>query len=111
MPQFVISIAGFLAFSATLIYLHALFKLYDVIASERPEWVNRRGSLSFFYSAFPPVADPNIGLAVVRRAFSSSLRELQSPLALVYAKRIRWCLAVLLLGYGVLVVVGAIGGP
>ena len=110
MPQIVISFAAASAFLATLIYLHALFKLYGVIASEKPEWVNRRGALSFFYSAFPPVADPNVWLSVVRRAFSPSIRELQSPLALVYAKRIRWSLATGLLGYGVLIVAGVVRG-
>src|SRR5690606_37416342 len=111
MQQIAISLASVSAFLATLIYLYALFKLYGVIASERPEWVNRRGSLSFFYSAFPPAADPHIGLAVVRRSFSSTIRELQSPLALVYAKRIRWALAIPLFGFGVLMVAGAMSGP
>jgi len=111
MPQIVISIAAAAAFLATAVYLHALYRLHDVIASERPDWVNRRGSLSFFYSAFPPVFDPHIGLAVIRRAFSRSLGDLKSPLAAVYARRVRWCLVLLLAGYGILIINGAVSGP
>ena len=111
MPQIVISIAAAAAFIATAIYLHALYRLHDVIASERPDWVSRRGTLSFFYSAFPPVFDPHVGLAVVRRAFSASLRDLSSPLAAVYARRVRWCLVLLLAGYSVLMINGAVSGP
>ena len=111
MPQFAISVAAAVALVATVVYLHALFKLHAVVAAERPEWVDRRGALSFFYDAFPAAADPNIGLAVVRIALGGRFRELQSPLATTYAKRIRWCPPLLLAGYLALTIAGLIGEP
>lgn len=107
MPQFVISTAAIIAFLCTLVYLHALFRLHGVIAAERPEWVNVRGALDFFYTGFPRAANPNVGAEVVKVAFSSKARQLASPAAARYVRRIRICLPLGVLGYLVLAFAGA----
>jgi hypothetical protein len=97
--QSAIAIAVLAAALLTGIYLHALVKLYGILKKERPDWVERKGSLSFFYSGLPRIGDPNVGAAVVGTAFSSRIRQLHSPRALSYAKRIRICLPVSLALY------------
>ena len=106
MQQLAISVAGSIAFLCTLVYLHALFRLHGLIAVERPEWVNVRGALDFFYTGFPRAANPNVGAEVVKVAFSSRARQLQSPLAARYIRRIRICLPVAVAGYLVLAFAG-----
>lgn len=108
MPQAVISIAALTGFLSTLIYLHALMKLYGVIAAERPDWVDVRGRLSFFYEAFPKFADPNVGAEVVKVAFGSRAKQLRSPLAASYARRIRVSLLLGVAGYLVLIFASAL---
>ena len=110
MPQIVISITAAIAFLCTFVYLHALFRLHGIVAAERPEWVNVRGALDFFYTGFPRAANPNVGAAVVKIAFSSRAWQLQSPLAARYVRRIRMCLPVGLAGYLVLIFAGTHGG-
>ena len=107
MPQIAFSIALATAFVCTVLYLHALFRLHGLIAVERPDWVNVRGALDFFYTGFPRVANPSVGAQVVKVAFSSKARELQSPLAARFVHRIRVCLPVAVAGYLVLIVAGA----
>ena len=109
--QLVISLAALAAFLATLVYLHAVYKLHGILRTERPDWVDHRGALSFFYTGFPRVADPHVGAAVVRAAFSSRIRELQSPMASLYANRIRFCLPVGVAAYLVLIFAGSVSGP
>ena len=87
--QFALSIAGLLFALAVLGYMHALFKFYAIVRAERPDLVERRGSLSFFYSGMPRLADPNVSLATIGLAFSPKLQQLRSPLAARHAKRIR----------------------
>jgi hypothetical protein len=70
------------------IYLWSLSKLYTLILAEKPEWVQTKGSLSFFYIGMPRLADPNVGMDVLRVVFSQLRLEL-SPVALKYAQRIR----------------------
>ena len=110
MQQLAISTAGPIAFLCTLMYLHALFRLHGVIAREQPEWVNVRGALDFFYTGLPRAANPNVGAEVVKVAFSSRARQLRSPFAMRYVRRIRICLPVAVAGYLVLAVAGANGG-
>ena len=57
-------------------YLYSVYRLHQVIVSERPQWMDRKGALGFFYTGMPRVADPNVGLAVLGVAFSSKAREL-----------------------------------
>src|SRR3546814_20179283 len=64
----------------------------DVCSSDL--WVDKRGSLSFFYDGLPQAFDPNVTAEVIRLAYSSRVRQLQSPLAVSYAKRIRFMLPV-----------------
>ncbi len=106
MQQLAISVAGSVAFLCTLVYLHALYRLHSVIAAERPEWVAVRGALDFFYTGFPRAANPNVGAEVVKVAFSSRARVLQSPLAARYVRRIRICLPLAVAGYLVLAFAG-----
>ena len=111
MPQFVISIAALIAFVCTVVYLHALFRLHGIIATERPEWVNVRGALDFFYTGFPRAANPSVGAEVVKVAFSSRARQLASSTAARYVRRIRFCLPLAVAGYLVLAFAGSSGGP
>jgi hypothetical protein len=77
----------------TPIYFHALHRFHSILRTERPELADKRGSLSFFYSGMPRIADPNVGLAVIRAAFSPVARQLRAPDAMRYARRIRFCLS------------------
>jgi len=106
MLQTAISIAAATAFLCTLVYLHALFRLHRVIAAERPEWVNVRGALDFFYTGFPRAANPNVGAEVLKIAFSSRARQLSSPCAARYVRHIRISLPLAVSGYLVLAFAG-----
>jgi hypothetical protein len=107
MPQFVITVAALIAFLCTVVYLHALFRLHSIIAIERPEWVNVRVALDFFYTGFPRAANPNVGAEVMKVAFSSRARQLRSPAAARYVGRIRFCLPLAVSGYLVLAFAGS----
>lgn len=99
MSQALISIAALTGFLSTVMYLHAFLKLYGVIAAERPDWVDVRGSLSFFYAGLPRICDPNVGTEVLKVAFGSRAAQLKSPLATKYARRIKVSLPIGLGGY------------
>src|SRR3546814_13669371 len=99
--EIVASLCFVIAAVLTAIYLHALAKLHGILRNERPELVEHRGSLSFFYTGMPRIADPNVGVATLKVAFSRNLPELQSPGALDYVSRIRFCLPLGLLLYAV----------
>lgn len=105
MPHVIATVAMIVALVCTLVYNHALLRLYKVIESEQPGWVAVRGSLDFFYESFPRAFNPNVGLAVLKVAFSSRARELQSPSASAYVRCIRLCLP---LGAACFVVVGTV---
>jgi len=77
------------------LYLHTFYKFHQLVQAERPEWVDRKGSLSIFYRGFPRISDPNVTLAVIGIVLSSRVRELGSPVARAYAIRIRLLLAVI----------------
>ncbi len=83
----------------TPFYFYALFRFHRILLAERPELADRRGSLSFFYDGMPRLADPNVGVAVVRAAFSPVARGLQDPNAMRYARRIRLSLIVAVPAY------------
>ena len=76
------------------LYLYTFYKFHQLVLVERPEWVDRRGSLSFLYQGLPRVGDPNVQVAVLRTVFSSRVRELRSPQAVIYARRLRLLLLV-----------------
>ncbi|GAB3387852.1 hypothetical protein [Lysobacter fragariae] len=78
----------------TPFYFHALVRFRRILLAERPEMVDRRGSLSFFYTGMPRLADPNVGVAVISTAFGPMVKELKDPDALRYARRIRLSLFV-----------------
>jgi hypothetical protein len=82
------------------VYMHALVRFYALVKAEHPEWVDRRGSLSFFYTGFPRLSDPNVGVATIGVAFSSRRHELRSPSAAKYANRIRILLPTGLVVFG-----------
>src|SRR3546814_9447289 len=75
--EIVASLCFVIAAVLTAIYLHALAKLHGILRNERPELVEHRGSLSFFYTGMPRIADPNVGVATLKVAFSRNLPELQ----------------------------------
>jgi hypothetical protein len=104
-------IAGLILLVGIPVYLHAVVKLSNIVQAEHPEWVNRRGSLSFFYTGMPRVADPNVGSAVLGVAFSSRWRSLSSPSASKYVSRIRILLPLLLVVFGLVLVAIAVLKP
>jgi hypothetical protein len=81
-----------IAASLTPFYLHALNRFHRILKIERPDLADHRGSLSFFYSGMPRLADPNVGVAVIRAAFGPVAAQLRAPDAMRYARRIRFCL-------------------
>jgi len=95
----------------TPFYFHALVRFRRILMAERPDLADRRGSLSFFYTGMPRIADPNVGTAVVGAAFGRVARELKDPNAMRYARRIRLSLLVAvpayLVAFAILVVAGA----
>ncbi len=99
-----------MVFSAP-IYLHAVVKLHAIVAAERPEWVDRRGSLSVFYTGLPRLSDPNVSFAVISLAFSSRWRELKSRSAAKYVGRIRVLLPMNLAIFSGIVVAAAVIAP
>lgn len=99
--QLALSTAAILFALVVLGYMHALSKFYALVKAERPDWVDRRGSLSIFYAGMPRLADPNVSLATIGLAFSPRRHELRSPSASRYADRIR-----VLLPFGLVLFVG-----
>ena len=86
-------------------YLYAFIRFHGIVKIEKPEWLQFRGSLSFLYDGLPRVGDPNVRVELLRIAFGSRANQLQSPMAVAYANRIR-----LLGSIGiVLFVVGLVG--
>ena len=100
---FLISIMAFAC--VTAFYLYAFFRFYGIVKSERPDWLQVRGSLSFFYDGLSRAGDPNVQMELLRIAFGSRASQLRTPMAASYAKRIRYSLPVGL----VLFVVGLVG--
>jgi len=95
----------------TPFYFHALIRFRRILLAERPDLANRRGSLSFFYTGMPRIADPNVGMAVIGAAFGSVARELKDPSAMLYARRIRLCLLVAIPAYLVAFVILLVAAP
>lgn len=95
----------------TPFYVHALVRFRRILLAERPDLADRRGSLSFFYTGMPRLADPNVGAAVVGAAFGAAARELQDPDASKYARRIRLSLLVGMPAYLVALAILVIGAP
>jgi hypothetical protein len=109
-----VTVLQFLAASALIVavgvYLYSVYRLHQVIASEQPQWVDRKGTLSFFYTGMPRVADPNVSLAVLGVAFSSKARQL-SAVAKPYVRCIRVLLPLVLLFFLGVLVVSVVGAP
>ncbi|MDR7132829.1 hypothetical protein J2X06_000013 [Lysobacter niastensis] len=95
----------------TPFYFHALVRFRRILLAERPELADRRGSLSFFYTGMPRIADPNVGAAVIRAAFGPVAKGLQDPNALRYARRIRVSLLVGVPAYLVAFAILFVGAP
>ena len=90
----------------TGLYLHTFYKFHQIVLAERPEWVDRKGSLSFFYQGLPRVSDPNVTVAVLRTVLSSRVRELRSPHAAMYARRLRQLLIIIPLMFALIIATG-----
>jgi hypothetical protein len=93
------------------LYLYTFYKFHQIVLAERPEWVDRKGSLSFFFQGFPRVSDPNVTVAVLRTVLSSRVRELRSPQAATYARRLRQLLLVIPLMFAFIIVAGSASAP
>jgi hypothetical protein len=95
----------------TPFYFHALWRFQKILLAERPELADRRGSLSFFYKGMPRLADPNVSALVVRTAFGPVPRQLRSPDAVRYARRIRLSLLIGMPAYLVAFAILLAGAP
>lgn len=73
-------------------YWHAFHRFYGLVEAERPEWLNIRGAFSSLFDdgMRPRIRDPNVTIELLGVAFGSRARELRSPKAALYARRIRW---------------------
>lgn len=74
------------------LYLLSYSKLLDAIKKEYPDWLEVRGSLSFFYPAPLKVADPNLTVRVLAIAFSRRIYSLASDGAVTNGLRVRYLL-------------------
>ena len=93
------------------LYLYTFYKFHQIVLAERPEWVDSKGSLSFFYRGLPRVGDPNAQVAVLRTVLSSRVRELRSLQAIMYARRLRLLLLVIPCLFVLILVAGPAGAP
>lgn len=91
------------------LYLYSFYKFHQLVLAERPEWVDPKGSLSFFYRGLPRVGDPNVQAAVLRTVLSSRVRELHSPQAAMFARRLRLLLLVIPCLFVLILVAGPAG--
>ena len=101
-----LSLAGLIG-----LYLYTFYRFHKLVLAERPEWVDRRGSLSFFYQGLPRVGDPNVQVAVLRTVLSSRVRQMRSPQAAMYARRLRLLLLVIPCLFVLILVAGSAGAP
>ena len=70
-------------------YLYAFFRFFGIVRRERPEWLNVRSSVRYVYEGVLRIGDPNVQVELLKLAFGARWRELRSPMAASYAKRIR----------------------
>ena len=102
----------FLAFVCIIpVYLYAFVRLYKIVETEKPEWIDVRGSLSFLYDGLSRLGDPNVQFELLRIAFGPRAGHLASPMAATYAKRIRWLLPVGLVFFIVGLAGAIVGAP
>ena len=103
---------AFLVFACTVpVYLHAFYRLYGIVKAEKPEWIQVRGSLSFFYDGLSRAGDPNVQVEILRIAFGPRARELQAPMAASYVKRIRILLPIGLVLFALVLAGAIVGAP
>jgi hypothetical protein len=95
----------------TPFYFHALVKFHRILIAERPELLDKQGSLGSFYSGMPRLADPNVGMAVVAAAFGPLSQELKESDAMRYARRIRISLLVGVPAYLIAFTILLVSGP
>jgi hypothetical protein len=87
--QLIASLLVLVGVLITPFYFHALVRFRRILLAERPDLADQRGSLSFFYTGMPRLADPNVSMLVIRTAFGPVPQQLSDPNAVRYAGRIR----------------------
>ena len=103
---------SFLAFTClTPFYLHAVLRFYGIVKAEKPEWLQVRGSLSFFYEGLPRIGDPNVQVELMRVIFGPRSHQLQTPMAAAYVKRVRFLLPFCLVLFAVGLAGAVLGAP
>ena len=95
----------------TPFYFHALVRFRAILLAERPDLADRKGSLSFFYTGMPRLADPNVSMLVIRTAFGPVPHQLGNSNAVRYARRIRLSLFVGVPAYLVAFTILLTGAP
>jgi hypothetical protein len=105
-----LNLLAFIALLSALVYAHANFRLHYVIAAERPEWVNAPIPFERFYTSIPRIAIPYVQFQVLKVALSSRARQLTSPVAAIYVRRIRFCLPLSVAAFYAAVFVSSSGG-
>ena len=98
----IISTIAILIFAClTPIYMYSFFRLYKIVQRERPEWINVRGSLSFFYDGLSRSGDPNVQVEILKIACGDRASQLSDPRAGAYAKRIKVLLPICLVLFAI----------
>ena len=103
---------SFLAFTClTPFYLYSVLRFFGILKAEKPEWLEVRGSLSFFYDGVPRIGDPNVQVKLLRVVFGRRWRQLKAPMAGTYIKRVRILLPVCLVLFAVGLAGAMLGAP
>ena len=103
---------SFLAFTClTPFYLYAALRFYGIVKAEKPEWLQVRGPLSFFYDGLPRIGDPNVQVELLRVIFGPRSHQLQAPKAATYIRCIRILLPVCLGLFAVGLAGAMVGAP
>lgn len=83
-----VAIAGF----PMLRLLHASFRLYRIIAAEKPEWIPVGQPSARFYAGIPRILMANVQFQVLKVAFSSRARQLTTHSAARHVRHMRLAL-------------------
>lgn len=81
-----------IAVFSTLLLLHASFRLYRIIAAERPEWIPVGQPSARFYAGIPRILLAIVQFQVLKVAFSSRARQLTTHSAARHVRHMRLAL-------------------
>ena len=83
---------GYVALLSILVQMYSSFRLYYVIAAEKPDWVKVPTPLARFYAGIPRPCVAPVQWEVLKIVFSARAHQLTSPAAAAYVRSIRFSL-------------------